>query len=433
VKAWFTNVRPLVLAGLAALAMAACDEKLDSGLACPVLCPQPGITLRDTTLFAVALDTSIAGYPPVGAETRLYITSMGDTLQTRGIARWDSLPDKFAHVNSAIDSSIVAVDTGAHVRLYIDSDSVRLDPLTVELYDVDMGGAEDSDPSVLASAFTPERFLGARTFPIDSVRDSLNIPILPSALLAKIQTPIPGNRLRVGIRITAASEPTLVVQASNMNRSPLLVFRPDTSETVATLSLPVRSKTPEDPQTRAELADFILVTQTSPPAPADVLRIGGLPARRAYLRFDVPVGILDSTTLVRAALILDQRPNGHSPEPEDSIAIIPYEVTASAALEDLTRALFFLRGLPQGFPARTDSLRMASDDDGTREFQVLGFVRNWRGTDPATSPRALALALNLGVEGTTGRQVDFFSTEAALALRPRLRITYLPRREEGLP
>ena len=411
--------------------MAACDEKLDSGLACPVLCPQAGVTMRDTTLFAVALDTSIAGYPNVGAETRLYVTSMGDTLQTRGIARWDTLPDKFVHVNSAVDSAIVVVDTGSHVRLYIDSDSIRLDPLTVEIYDVDMNGAEESDLSLLATAFTPARLLGSRTFPIDSVRDSLNVPIDPNVLLAKIQTPVPGNRLRIGIRVTSASEPTLSIRTSNANQHPRLIFRPSTDTTVALVNLPVRSLTPDDPLTRAELADFLLVTQEPPAPPPDVIRVGSLPGRRVYLRFDVPSGILDSTTLVRAALLLTQRPNGHSPEPQDSIAIIPYEVTASAAVEDLTRALFFIRSLPRGFPARTDSLRMAADDDGIREFQVLGFVRNWRGTDPAITPRALAL--NSGLEGISGRQVDFFSIEALLAMRPRLRITYLPRREEGLP
>jgi hypothetical protein len=317
------------------------------------------------------------------------------------------------------------------VRLYIDSDSIRLDPLTVEIYDVDMNGAEESDLSLLATAFTPARLIGSRTFPIDSVRDSLNVPIDPNVLLTKIQTPVPGNRLRIGIRVTSASEPTLSIQTSNANEHPRLIFRPSTDTTVALVNLPVRSLTPEDPLTRAELADFLLVTQEPPAPPPDVIRIGSLPGRRAYLRFDVPVSILDSTTLVRAALLLTQRPNGHSPEPQDSVAIIPYEVIASETLDDLTRALFFLRSLPRGFPARTDSLRMAADDDGTREFQVLGFVRNWRGTDPAVTPRALAL--NSALEGISGRQVDFFSIEAPLAVRPRLRITYLPRREEGLP
>jgi hypothetical protein len=431
VKAWLTNVRPLLLAGLAALAMAACDEKLDSGLACPVLCPGQDLTLRDTTMFAIALDTSIAGYPATGAESRLFITSMGDTLQTRGIARWDSLPDKFRHANSAIDSSIVVVDTGAHIRLYIESDSVRLDPLTVEVYDADFGGAEESDPSLLVSAFSPGRLLGSRTFPVDSVRDSLNIPIDPNVLLAKIQTAVPDNRLRIGIRVTAASEPILAMRTSNANGSPRLIFRPSQDTTVPMMSLTVRSKTPDEPQARAEMADFLFVQQPAPAPPSDVIRVGGLPGRRAYLRFSVPSRILDSTTLVRATLILNQRQNGHSPEPNDSIAIIPYEVTAAATLEDLTRALFFLRSLPGDFPARTDSIRLIANDGGVREFQVLGFVRSWRLTDSTVTPRALAL--NTSLEGISGRQIDFYSTEAPLALRPRLRITYLPRREEGLP
>jgi hypothetical protein len=308
---------------------------------------------------------------------------------------------------------------------------VRLDPLTVEIYDVDVTGTEESDPVALEAAFNPTQLLGARTFPIDSVRDSLDVPITPGALLGKIQTAIPGNRLRIGIRVTAASEPTLQVRTSNGNASPRLIFRPSDEDSVALVSMPVRSKTPDDPQTRSELADFLIVPQPSPAPPPDVIRVGGLPARRSYLRFDVPTSILDSTTLVRAALLLTQRPNGHSPEPSDSIAIIPYEVTAAATLQDLTRALFFLRSLPQGFPAKTDSVRLAADDDGVREFQVIGFVRNWRFTHPDTTPRALAM--NSGLEGINGRLVDFYSIEAPLALRPRLRITYLPRREEGLP
>ena len=412
--------------------MAACDEKLDSGLACPSLCPQEPVTFQDTTMFAIALDTSIAAYPPRGSETRLYITSMGDTLQTRGMARWDTLPDKFVHTNSAVDSAIVVVDTGSHVRLYIDSDSVRLDPLTVEIYDVDVGGIEEPDLPALAASFTPDRLIGTRTFPIDSVRDSLNVPIDPNVLLAKIQTPIPGNRLRIGIRVTSASEPTLSVKTSNAGASPRLIFRPSLDTNVALVNLPVRSLTPtQDALIRAELADFLIVPVRTPGPPNDAIRVGGLPSARAYLRFSVPPRILDSTTLVRATLILSQRSTAVAPEPDDSVAIIPYEVTASASLEDLTRALFFIRGLPRAFPAKTDSLVMAAVDAGTREFEVIGFVRNWRLTDSLTTPRALAL--NSGLEGLSGRLIDFYSTEALGDLRPRLRITYAPRREEGLP
>lgn len=410
--------------------MAACDEQLDGGLACPALCPQQDVTIRDTILVP-ELDTAIAGYPPIGAESRLYVTSMGDTLQTRGVARWDSLPDKFRHNNSAIDSAIVSVDS-AYIRLYVEPDTLRLDPLTVELYDVDMGGAEENDLSVIATAFVPSRLIGSGTFSPAEVRDSLNVPIDTAFLLDKIQAPVPNNRLRVGVRVTAASQPTLVVRTVNGGSPPRLVFRPQAGDTSVPLTnLPVRSLTPSDPQIRAELADFLLVAQAPPDPPGDVIRVGGLPGRRAYLRFNVPARILDSTTLVRATLLLTQRPNGHSPEPDDSVAIVPFEVTASAAVGDLTRALFFLRGLPVGFPARTDSVRIPATEDEVREFQVIGYVRNWRGTDPAVTPRALAL--NSTVEGISGRQIDFYSIEAPLALRPRLKITYLPRREEGLP
>ena len=55
----------------------------------------------------------------------------------------------------AVDSNIVYVDTGAFIQLGL----VRPDTLgaatTVEVYDVDMDGAEDADPTVVTSAFTP--------------------------------------------------------------------------------------------------------------------------------------------------------------------------------------------------------------------------------------------------------------------------------------
>jgi len=58
-------------------------------------------------------------------------------------------------------------------------------------------------------------------------------------------------------------------------------------------------------------------------------------------------------------------------------------------------------------------------------------VRFWRSTTADKTPRALALSeLH---EGFQAGQIDFFSLEAPAAVRPVLRITYLPRREAGLP
>lgn len=429
-KAWLRHTRPLVLATAASVFFAACDEQLDSGLACPALCPQQQASLRDTVLFALEMDTSIAGYPPIGTEQRLVITSMGDTLQTRGIIRYDTLPTTFRHINTADDSAIVFVDTGSHVALRLVTGDTTGEPVTVEVYDVDMGGAEEADLSVLAGAFTPSRLIGSRTVPADSLRDSVKVPIDPNVILAKIQAPPPENRLRIGIRVTSSGSPTLTVVASNSSSPiapPLLVFRPSADTTVQLVTLGPRSKTPEETFIAADLADFLLVTRAPPDAPPDVIRVGGLPARRAYLRFNVPSDILDSSSVVRATLQLTQRPNADSPEAQDSVAIQPFEVTASAAIEDISRALLFIRARP----ATTDSLRLIAAGSGERELEIVGIVRDWRFTDPDKAPRAVALRATS--EGLSGRQVDFYSIEAPPALRPRLRISYLPKPAGGLP
>src|SRR3954471_3057788 len=82
--------------GIAAtLSIGACTEKLESGTACPLLCPQQAATLKDTTLEAIIFDTTVSGLPPIGAERYLMLASHGDTLDTRAIVRFDTLPQTF--------------------------------------------------------------------------------------------------------------------------------------------------------------------------------------------------------------------------------------------------------------------------------------------------------------------------------------------------
>ena len=79
---------PFVLCA-ALMVVAGCNERLDTGAACPVLCPHQQPTLRDTTFFAVTLDTSVAGFPAQGNETELYVASMADTLETIAVVAGD--------------------------------------------------------------------------------------------------------------------------------------------------------------------------------------------------------------------------------------------------------------------------------------------------------------------------------------------------------
>jgi hypothetical protein len=61
----------------------------------------------------------------------------------------------------------------------------------------------------------------------------------------------------------------------------------------------------------------------------------------------------------------------------------------------------------------------------------VNLVRAWRsvGADKATR----ALVLSARQEGATPGELNFYSSEAPEDVRPRLRLTYVPRRGFGIP
>ncbi|HYC50017.1 MAG TPA: hypothetical protein VEB19_02800 [Gemmatimonadaceae bacterium] len=427
-KSWFKFLKSIAVVGGIALAFGACDETLDTGLACPALCPHQQATIQDTTFFAVELDTSVAGFPTLGSEPTLVIASMGDTLETMAIVRYDSLPTTFRYSVAAEDSLIYAVDS-VDLKIFFTTGDTLGAPTTLELYDVDLGGAEDSDPSAVRTAFTPDRLLATRTIPADSMRDTVSIPIPATRLLAKILAPSPGNRLRIGIKINASgggANQLSMLSSNNIGAEPVLRFRPHTDPAVAKYTVEPLSTTPENPFIRAGMRDYLLVATAPPDPPADVIRVGGLPGRRAYIRFDIPSSILDSSNVVRATLLLTQRPNPGAPESTDSLVVQEFQVLAAPAITDLTRALLFVSRFRS-----QDTVSLAAAESDVVSFEIIELVRTWRGTTAEKTPRAMALASPS--EGSSPRLVDFYSIEAPEALRPRLRISYLPQAGGGLP
>jgi hypothetical protein len=411
----------------AALTIAACDEQLNSGIGCPVLCPAPPTSLRDTVLLAVDLDTSIAGYPTFGLEPSFLVASFGDTLETAAIFRFDSLLRTYRRIGTPDDSDIVFVDTGAYVRLSLVTRDTVGDSTTFELYNVDMDGADDTDPLAVTAAFTPDRLLGTRTVPADSMKGEVRIPIDPAFLLSRIQADSPGNRVRVGVRVAPTGNPQATIIASQGNGTPQLVFRPAPDSAAPVLEMFLFSKSPADNfHIASALADYLVVLKEPPPPAADAFRVGGLPARRVYLRFNIPPDILDSANVVRATLILTQRPNATGPGPLDTVGLGHFGVVAGGTITDLSKALAFLQRI-----VNVDTLHVLPTDSAERTFEMVDWVRTWRGTTPEKTPRAIGLAVSQ--EGLVAGQLDFFSLEASPALWPRLRLTYLPRSTGPLP
>jgi len=168
------------------VSFASCSENLDSSGVCSVLCPPVGGNVQNITLDAVVLDTTVQSLSGLGTENGLFLASRGDTLDTRVIIRYDSLPVTFSP-KADTARPISSVDS-AYLLLHIDTLSIKgPGPVTIEAYDVDTTASDTSTAAVLA-LFRPDRFISSQVFNRADLKDTVRYYISDSAVLAKIQS-----------------------------------------------------------------------------------------------------------------------------------------------------------------------------------------------------------------------------------------------------
>ncbi len=418
---WPKGVQRRASVFAAALLIAACKEDLIGGAACPSLCPGTQIVVTDTVLNAVTLDTVIANVNPLGSEPAMLLASRGDTLDTRIVLRFDSLPTRITRNGG--DSAISAIDS-AYLLLRLDSDETKVTaPVRIDLYDVDTTASDTSTAAILA-LFRPDRLIGGTTIDTTAVKDSMKVYFSNARLLSKITGPA---RLRVGLRAVTTGRATLSIGSANGQAAATLLFDPVPSDTgIKHLTVSLRSNTPTgNTELQSDLADYFVVAKGPPAPPAGVLALGGLPARRTFLRFDVPARILDSATVLRASLLLTQLPNRFL-DPRDSVLVLPLVVTAGEEVKDFARAATLLSVFP------VDTVRMAPGDSGLRTIEVAAALRQWTtANNPFKQQRAIVLRSS--GEGFSPFEAYFYSLEAPANVRPRLRVSYSLRTSFGIP
>ena len=441
--------KPLVLVLAAAIiaAAGACTEDLQTASSCGILCPQAPLGLRDTVLdpyfdsdSSVGLDTTLIGFPPQGTELYLPIAAMPE-LETRAVVRFDTLPHRFRATNDTTQRPITAVDS-AHLRVRLNratdiagvNPEIVRRPVTFEAYDVD-SPAPDSARDALLPLFTPDRFLGSFVLDTSVTADTITAISIPLSNEAVAQKIVAGARLRIGIRIVSDTAALVRLQTvesglgADLRYDPVSDVIPDSL--VNPISIPPLSRTPNvaGSAVAAELRDYLLVARGTAPTPSTALGVGGLPGRRAYLRFDFPQRLLDSNTVVRATLELTQRPNRLYPADTARITVYSQMVLASGRVTDPERAALLLA------PVRSfgmDTLLLAPGDSGRVVIQFVDLVRRaWAGASAEELPRAIVLRAR--TEGALPAEIQFFSREADPAVRPRLRLSYVPRVDFGLP
>lgn len=396
-------------------AVSSCSENLDSSGVCSVLCPAIGGDIQNITLDAVVFDTTVNSGPGLGSEPSLILASRGDTLDTRVVIRFDSLPTTFTPANDT-SQKITTVDS-AYIQLKVDTLSIKgAGPYDIDAYDVDTTANDTSSAAILA-LFRPDRLISTQRFLRADLKDTTKYYISNAAVLARIQA---GARLRVGLRVTSATSTQIRIASAEGGITPLLYFRATPDTTTHPLAVTPLSTTPSNDKIAASLlTDYTVIAKGPPPAPPGVLAIGGWPPRRVYVRFDIPANIVDSTTIVRATLLLNQIPNPLL-GPTDTVFILPQLILAGPAVTDPTKASQVVADIS------SDTAKVRPGDAGLTSIEMAHAFTIWRTQKADTLPRAIILkSLN---EGNTPLEIHFSSVKDVSAiLRPRLRISYTSR------
>jgi hypothetical protein len=398
-----------------------CSENLDSSGTCPVLCPQIGGNVQNITIDAVVVDTTVPALSGLGTEPGLLLAFRGDTLDTRVVVRFDSLPAKFIPAAGDTARPITSVDS-AYVQFILDTLSIKgTDPVTIEAYDVDTT-ANDTSTAAVLSLFRPDRFISSQTFARKQLTDTLKYYISNAAVLAKIQS---SARLRIGLRATGPTSSQMRIISTEGGFPPVMFFRATPDTTTKPLTVTLISKTPVGESIlAANLKDYTVIAKGPPPAPPTVLAVGGLPAHRVYILFNIPSSIIDSSTVVRATLLLNQLPN-NAIDPTDTVLALPQVVLAGRAVTDPAKAAQIIGSIS------VDTLKLKPGGSGITNVELARAFTLWHTQQPDTLPRAIVL--KSVVEGNSPLELRFSSSQDVVALRPRLRISYTKTVPLGLP
>lgn len=446
--------RAVVVAALVAVAAiaAACTEKLDGGAACPSLCAQADVQVRDTEIDpfvspdpastdsalrnSAGLDTTISGFITSASASFLLASSRGNVTDAVPVFRFDTLQSRYNASATDTGKAITTIDS-AYLRFRAgDTSNVRGPlPITFEVYDVDGAEDEPTDAQIF-SRLTPGNLLGKRSYATrDTVRDSVRVPLDNTRILAKITG---GQRLRVAVRAVNGGRAVVRLVSSDAGSGALLTYRPSPDTAVRTDTVTLLSRTPRTDSSQQILRhDYTAFANgTSGPVPANQIAVGGIDDRRAVLRFQIPQRLIDSTSVVQARLILVQAPNRALPS--DTFSLRPLLSSAGPSLTDVGRLgssvfPFLAINSITGYSSQAvglDSLALVTTDSGQRVINLAGTLAYWRAVG-STAPRVIVLTG--AFEGSDPAELRFYSHEAWPALRPRLRISYVLRSELTAP
>ncbi|HXI32529.1 MAG TPA: hypothetical protein VNH63_00465 [Gemmatimonadales bacterium] len=428
--------RRLAVLGVLAVLAAACTDKLTTPGQCPAFCPGgDSLQTRDTIFTTIiSRDSAYRGFvSPYEAAVLLAAEMPG--VDSRPIWVSPGIPLTRRYGVDTVPKPVLGADS-AKILIHIGRYEAGASNLRLKLYHMPQTIDSNTTFADVSSAFTDSLI---DSLNVDSVLampnhhdtitgDSIAADTVNHALtifwkLTAAQLPFvfaDSGRQALGVQIAADSLASIAISTvGSANVGPGIIWYTRVDSAGVTRADTVRKLSPS-------LHGFVLNPGA---APLDSnLAIGGIPTARSLLRMKLPRFIRDSSFVVRATLLLVPSQAAQGVQ-SDSFVVYAQRVEADFGGKS---PLAVARFLGDSAASDTAGVRIGATD--TVRFEILPLVRLWQAD--TTSPQAIMLVLrshgDFGTtfEGGTLAEIRFYSSRNA-ALRPALRVTYIPRFKFG--
>jgi hypothetical protein len=410
---------------------AACTEELTTPAVCPDFCPPGEVDVVDTLLEVVERDSAFSGYVQAYDATVMLAAEFAGAIVSRPVFRTGALPSRIRVTNDTTTSPVLGFDSLQIILTVLRRDTsarglalaihrlpVSLDSTTTL---ADLGPAFAAAPVHVVPVDSliglPERrdtVTGDSVF-VDSVTGVIRVLISIDSVAMGLSEADSG-RVALGIRAAVRPSP-------GSGRANVAIGAEGGGPVVSWFAKVDSLGADTVPRTLAAGIDFDSYVYDPPAGPLDSsLAVGGAPSARSLLRFARPPDVFDSTQIVRATLLLIPVEAASGP-PADSFTVVAQRViTDLGAKSPLAGPAFFGDGSFFGAafvrPGALDTVKV----------DITDMARRWQ----ADTTAPMALFLHTDPEGGVLGEVRFGSTRHP-ALRPALRVTYVPRFPFGLP
>ena len=280
--------RRIGLFGVLAVGMVACEQNVVSPATCPAFCPGAEIQIIDTLLTgAVTNDVWFRGYLSAHEATTMQLVNDG-VLDGRGLIRFLPFGERIA-LDSVTTAPIIQIDS-FRLDLILRDRSADVSGLEILVHRIPLALADslatfaDAEPLIADSTI-----IGIVTVPDSVFGDTVSV-VLPGDVFPTFEAD--ERQVAVGLSVRASGPAFATLRTREVSRGGLL--------TRFALADSGGTNVPRS-DVRGSQFDGFVHGNLGPAVGPEALVVGGLPAARAFLRFDsIPAFIIDSAPTVAA-------------------------------------------------------------------------------------------------------------------------------------